>query len=104
MSALVLPATSTEYVKVPIVATSAGAEVDPTSEPVELAFVPSGGTPEEADWKDGTWETEGSSREARCLVGPAGVVSLDPGDYSIWVRVTADFETPVLLVGAVTVL
>lgn len=97
-----LSALSREYVRVRISATEAGAVVDPTADPVYMAFV-NGGAPEEDDFVDASWETVGSTFYARCLVGPSGTVTLPVGSYSVWAKVTDSPEAPVRRAGHLTI-
>lgn len=96
-----LSSLSLEYVKVPVVATEDGGEIDPTAYDVEMAFMPEG-EPEEADWASGDWETAGTRYLARCLVGPTGVILAD-GTYNIWLRITGSPEVPVKRVGTLVI-
>jgi len=94
-----LSTTSTEYVRVPISVTEAGAAVVPTSDAVSMAFMTPGATPGALDFKSATWETDTTTSPdtfyARCLVGPAGVVTLTAAMYDVWVKVEDNPEIPV---------
>ena len=94
MSAARIAAGSTMYVKVPISATSAGNPITLTADAVAIAFTTPGGTP--ATWFTGTWEGTGT---ARVLVGPGGALTLTPGTYWVWVKVTDNPEIPAEQVG-----
>jgi len=95
---------STVFVKSKITATVNGVyPYNPTADTVEAAFVAPGVNPAALDWKAASWETQGTSYFARCLVGPAGVVTLAAGTYKMWVRVTDNPEIPVLEAGNVRV-
>ncbi len=102
MTTITLSPISTEYVRVPISATEAGTPVDPTSYPVDMAFVATG-EPATGDWHSASWETAGTVFYARILVGPAGGLALARGTYTIWVRITAGLEQPVQEVGLLVV-
>lgn len=97
---------STEYVRVPIAATSSGATVDPTGDTVQMAFPVHGVDPVNADWKAASWETDATitphAYYARCLVGPSQVV-LAAGTYDVWVKVTDNPEIPARLAGQLQV-
>jgi len=98
LSDLAISSLSKVYVHVPVRDAIDGA--DPTADTVEMAFTASG-NPTSGDWKAATWHTDASDparpvHYARCLVGPAGTVTLAPGTYRIWVRVTDTPEVPVL--------
>lgn len=95
--------TSLEFVKVPVSAHAEGVEIDPTLFPVKLAFVKGLAEPEAGDWQDATWETDGDDHLARCLVGPGGTVELDPGHYTVWVRVEGNPEMPIRPAGTLMI-
>ena len=99
-----IAAASTEYVKVPLVAVVNGVIIDPTSDVVKMAFPLRGVAPVAGDWKTGSWETLGTQRYARCLVGPSGgTVTLAAGVlYDAWLQVFDSPETVTRLVGQVT--
>jgi hypothetical protein len=101
--ALRLSSLSTEYVRVPVSARENGAVVDPTSDPVSMAFKAEGAEPEEVDWVAGSWETDGETFYARCLIGPDGDQQLADGTYLMWVRIAAAPEEPVRRVGRLVV-
>ena len=95
---------ATLYYKVPVAATDSGSPVNPTGDPVVFAFMPTATqVPQETDWVAGSWETITSSilypYSARCLVGPAGTVTLGVGTYVAYVKVTSNPEIPVLIAG-----
>ncbi|MFF4489432.1 hypothetical protein ACFY0F_23535 [Streptomyces sp. NPDC001544] len=78
---MVIPATSTEYLHVPV---TAPAGVDITGSPPKLAILPVHvrTNPGTSDWKTGEWT---SGPEARLLIGPdGGAITLAPGDYRVW--------------------
>lgn len=91
---------STEYVRSQVIASELGLAVDPTTFPIQVAFV-GDGEPVEADWSPGSWETIGGRYYARALVGPGGDVQLVNGRYAMWVRITAAPEKPVIRAGGV---
>ena len=79
---MVIPASSTEYVHVPV---TAPAGVDITGTPPKLAILPvhNRSDPAAGDWRTGNWA---DGTEARLLVGPAGgAITLAPGDYRVYV-------------------
>lgn len=103
-----IPAVSTQYVKVPVYATVAGnTNYDPTVDTVQMAFLSSeAAQPAAGDWKAASWETTTAPptvHYARCLIGPAGTVTLNPGIYTVWVQVTDSPEVPALPVGTIQV-
>jgi hypothetical protein len=95
VATLLLPAISLEYIRAAWSATVAGVAVNPSDPalPVVMAFPRVGATP--VTWYGAEWESDGAGNwRARCLVGPAGTVTLNPGDYDVWVKVTSDPEIP----------
>lgn len=79
---MVIPASSTEYVHVPVTPPSG---VDITGTPPQLAILPvhNRANPEAGDWHTGDWAT---GPEARLLVGPdGGALTLARGDYRVYV-------------------
>lgn len=92
---------STEYVLVPVQGRAAGANVDLSSLTVRMAFMDRGQRPSSGDWKAASWETGDFSGwyNARCLVGPTGVITLTPGSYDVWIEITDAPEKPIRKVG-----
>lgn len=98
------PQTSTQYVQQQVIAQLDGSPFDPTSLPVEVAFVPQpnyGSPPDPSgdQWNTATWESDASpvTYWASVLVGPLnGGVSLTAGAYQIYVRITSSPEVPVI--------
>lgn len=80
----VIPASSTEYLHVPVTATPAGADL--SSAPVRIAVVAHRTNPADAEWHIASW----SSGSARVLVGPGSDIELAPGDYKVWINVDPD--------------
>lgn len=79
---MVIPASSTEYVHVPV---TPPAGVDITGTPPKLAILPVANrdNPATGDWKTGAWA---SGPEAVLLVGPdGGALTLAKGDYRVYV-------------------
>jgi hypothetical protein len=103
----VIAAGSLEYVRVQVAATASGAAVDPTSDTVSMAFLPSSAAPASGDWKSASWETDATVTptvyRARCLVGPGGAVTLTPGTYTVWVKIVDSPETPIKRCGPLKV-
>ena len=90
---------ATEYVQVPIFASSNGVQIDPSGDEVRFAFMASG-SPVESDWVPGSWETASGGYLAQVLVGPdlgGHVVAL--GSYNIWIQIIDTSEKPVRQVG-----
>ncbi|MFE6126793.1 hypothetical protein ACFQ6Q_00750 [Streptomyces sp. NPDC056437] len=77
---MLIPATSTEYLYVPV---SAPAGVDLTGVPVKIAILPASKRgPEAEDWKTAEWAP---APTARILIGPSGAQTLTPGAYRVWI-------------------
>lgn len=95
---LEISALSRQYVKVPVAVRLAGAAVNPTTDTVQIAFPPVGTAPQ--TWINAAWEIDSSASSpvylARCTVGPGGAVTLTPGPYDIYVKVTDSPEIPVV--------
>ncbi|MEU5772706.1 hypothetical protein ABZ819_05295 [Streptomyces venezuelae] len=75
-----IPASSTEYLHVPIDGPDG---VDLTAFPVKVAVVAHRDNPSGGEWKDADW----AGGEARLLIGPGTEVALARGDYRVWVSV-----------------
>jgi hypothetical protein len=91
------PIDTTEFVRVAVVARDTSGLIDPTSYPVDIAFVPHG-EPTNSDlvtWRTATWQTVSGTYYAKVLVGPDGGVELPETDYIVLVRVNAPAEYPV---------
>lgn len=100
MPVLTQPATSTQPVQQQVIPPVG---VNPTSDTVEMAFIPQPASgplpnPTTGQWNAATWVTDsGPSYWASCLVGPAnGGVVLAAGAYAIAVQVTDNPAVPVL--------
>lgn len=92
----------------PVAATKAGVKYNPTGDTVQFAFMPQATqVPQSGDWKPGSWEANAASLlypyNAKCLVGPAGDVTLGIGTYVVYVRIEDDPETPVDIVGTLQI-
>lgn len=100
-----ISALSTEYVKVRVRARASGADYNPTGDTVTMSFISKAELrPVTGDWKTASWETANSEYYARCLVGPTGgTITLTPGVWYVWVKVTDGPEVPVLRAGTLTV-
>jgi hypothetical protein len=98
---------SKEFVRVPVAASEAGADINVTTQPVAIAIVPTGAKPDVGAWKTAEWETDPSSDPdtyyARLLIGPtSGNFILTLGEiYDVYVRVTDNPEIPIRNAGAV---
>lgn len=84
---------------------------DISSTTVELAFVPVGQAPVEADWHEATWEDETKTIDgtayylARILVGPGGgaVSFTSTTTYDVYARVDNGVQRPTLRCGRLTI-
>lgn len=96
---------STEYLQVPVQAQVNGLPFNPTSDVVQMAFVPIGSVNYPVTWFTGSWSTTAQGNYlAQCLIGPAnGGVVLTPGTYKIWVKITDSPEVPVESSGTLTI-
>jgi hypothetical protein len=99
---------STQYYLVPVAATQAGVPVNPTADPVQFAFMATATqVPQVSDWVSGAWDTVASSvlfpYSAKCLVGPAGTITLGIGTYIAYLKITSNPEIPVLIAGQLQV-
>jgi hypothetical protein len=89
---------STQYVRAAIFEASGA---DPTGDTVTMAFPITGVDP--TVFVAASWVTLSGIHYARCLVGPAGSITLPIGYYDVYVKVTDSPEVPVLLSGTLEV-
>jgi hypothetical protein len=104
ISTIGLSQLSLEYVPVPVAATRSGVSYNPTGDAVTFAFIPTPTqVPGSGDWIAGSWETVPGSLlypyNARCLVGPAGNVTLGVGTYIMYIHITDNPTVPVKVAG-----
>jgi hypothetical protein len=89
-----------QYVPAEVTLRDSGLTVNVSGDVVTMAFPVSEVAPAGGDFKAATWETDATATPtrylARCLVGPAGTVTLTAGLYDIWVKVIHSPETAVL--------
>ncbi len=105
--------TSTEFVKVQVEAFVDGdPSYNPTSDSVQMAFVPINTDPASGDFKTASWETQTIVTPngvtylyfARCLIGPSpGTGQLAVGVYQVFVKVTDSPEVPIKYSGLIEV-
>jgi hypothetical protein len=99
-----ISALSKEYIRVRVDAEKSGVIYDPTGDAVTFAFTTSNNLVG-ATWYGGTWETVGTEYFARCIVGPAGTVTLVAGNtYIVWVKITDSPEIPIKNAGTLQVI
>lgn len=77
----VIPASSTEYLHVPVTASPAGTSLDGV--PVKVAVVAHRANPASSEWRTASWD-DGS---ARLLIGPGTGTVLTAGDYRVWISI-----------------
>jgi hypothetical protein len=95
---VLIPASSTEYLHVPVTAPAA---VDVTVFPVRIAVVAHGDNPTGTEWHDAEW----ADGKARLLIGPdSGALTLTAGTYRVWIAVDPPgVENLVRLAGTLTI-
>jgi hypothetical protein len=76
---VVIPASSTEYLHVPV---TLPAGIDTGSTPVRIAVVAHRADPADSEWRDADW-VDGA---ARILIGPDSTLGLAAGDYRVWIN------------------
>ncbi|MFG3585116.1 hypothetical protein [Streptomyces sp. NPDC047990] len=77
---MVIPASSTEYLHVPVAAPQG---VDVTGMPVRVAIVAHRATPADTEWRTAAWD----ETSARLLIGPGTDTVLAAGDYKVWINI-----------------
>ena len=103
-SAIGMSHLSTQYYLVPIAATRLGVAYNPTGDTVQFAFAATPTyVPQSGDWVNGSWDTSSASvlypYSAKCLIGPAGTITLGIGTYIAYVKITDSPEIPAFVVG-----
>jgi hypothetical protein len=88
------------YVPVEVILRDSGLVPNISTDTIQMAFPVAEVAPISGDWKAATWETDATATPtrylARCLVGPAGTVTLVAGLYDVWVKITHSPELAVL--------
>ncbi|WP_309049102.1 hypothetical protein [Streptomyces sp.] len=77
---MLIPASSTEYLHVPVAGPSG---VDLAAAPVRIAVVAHRSDPIESEWQPAEW----ADGKARTLIGPGTAIVLARGDYHVWISV-----------------
>lgn len=77
----VIPATSVEYLHVPVTATPTGTNL--TGTPVKIAVVAHRANPDDDEWHTASWD----NGAARILIGPSTSLTLAAGDYRVWIHI-----------------
>lgn len=103
----ILSAISLEYVQVPVLANLGTGPYNPTGDAVQMAFVHPRATPGFSDWLAAVWKTDTTGTLPKyyscCLVGPGGTITLTPGQYDVWVKITDSPEVPAIFAGQVQI-
>lgn len=92
---------SREMVQVPVFARMGGQAVNPTPQPVQMAFPVEDAPP--VVWFTATWDDDDGLYFAQCLVGPGGTAVLPIGEYDVYVRITGSPEIPVKPAGKLVI-
>lgn len=95
---------SLEYLAIKVTANKDGSVYDPTDDDVKIALPVINEDPITGDWKSANWQTIDSEHFARLLIGPAGDITLERGDYDILVKIIDDPEIPVLRAGRLSII
>lgn len=77
---------------------------NPTSYPVQFAFVSTNTEPTSGQWHNGSWATSSAPYIAQILIGPSnsGIV-LAKGIYGIWVQIVTASTVPAIEIGTLTI-
>jgi len=78
---MLIPATSTEYLHIPVTPPDG---TDLTGSPVQIAVIAHGDNPSGDEWHTAEW----ADSQARLLIGPdSGALTLTRGTYRVWINV-----------------
>lgn len=95
---MVIPATSTEYLHIPVTAPTG---TDLVSLPVQVAVVAHRANPTSDEWLTAAW----SGSAAQLLIGPGTDTVLAEGDYHVWITIDpSGSENIVRRAGVLTVI
>lgn len=98
---------ATEWARYAVTVDASDPAYDPTvAAAVAFSFRQSGHAPTVSDWTAGSWETfAGPPRRwiARVLVGPGGAVTLDRGEWTVWIRITDGAEVVTRAVDTISI-
>lgn len=104
--AAVISRLSVEFIIVPVNAVFDGATFNPTGDIVQFAFTVGYGSQPQT-WYVGSWDAnpvQGIWYNAKILVGPSiSAVTLAPGTYTVWVKITDNPEVPVRQAGSLII-
>ena len=81
--------------RMPITATKDGAPYDPTSDPINVAVLPTGTEPGSSDWQTARWITTGGVHYVFFPAGPR----VDTGLHKVWFKAA---DASVTIVGTGT--
>lgn len=92
-----------EYIRIPVYATKAGVDYDPTDNTVEFGFCDASDAEHHPTltWYAGSWETVDGIHYAKFLVGVGYVPTA--GTYAAYVQITDNPEVPVKFAGLLEV-
>lgn len=92
---------STEYLTFDTAALGIGGlSVNPTSDPVYIAFMQGTAAPQPGDWQQAQWVSPQAPYQIEFLVGPSGgAYSLAAGQYRVWLMIVDNPSRPELPVG-----
>ncbi|MFI1928338.1 hypothetical protein [Streptomyces sp. NPDC020377] len=78
---MLIPASSTEFMRVPV---TAPAGIDLATVPMKIAVVAHADNPSDTEWHTAEW-VDG---EARILIGPdGGALTFASGGYQVWITI-----------------
>jgi len=99
-----IPVSSSQFLAADVTAITAGFNFNPTSFPVNFAFISGASQPTISQWVAGGWANNDSEPPfvASILIGPNGY-ALAPGKYKVWVQVLGDDQQPVMPAGFVEI-
>jgi hypothetical protein len=82
-----------------------GLSANPTGDPVYVAFMQTGLSPQMSDWHQAAWASDTSPYLVQFLLGPQnGGLELEPGRYKVWNMIVDNPTVPVFPSGWLTVL
>lgn len=101
MEAERISSASTEYLRFPVFADTAGALANPTADTVKIALLASASAlPQTSDWKSASWDQNAiGGYAAQILVGPTGAVNPGAGTYYAWIQLADGSELVVRQAG-----
>ena len=95
-----ISAESTQYVTIDVTALGlTGLAADPTGDPVYMAFMQDGKSPQSPDWHEAAWASSTAPYQVQFLAGPLnGGLVLAEGQYQVWVMIVDSPAVPVVQV------